>query len=156
MPLYRALAPVSYVNDAGTVTNIVQVGAIFSVTEAQAATIPESDIEYVGTGSNPYYAPIATFLTFDNTATFPLIGSEFHLYLAQDIGRAFRWVDDTQSYDPIVAREINGWTQSGDGFQWTSDGSPVGDPLPLSFFTSTIDGGTPDSTALVTIDGGTP
>lgn len=102
MPLYRALQAVSYVN-GNKVVHITQVGSIFSVTEDQAATIPASKIEYVGSGSDPVYAPEATFLLFDDQGTFPTVGSEFQIYLAQDSGRIYRWVEATKSYQTVNA-----------------------------------------------------
>lgn len=98
MPLYKALRPVSYVNEDGQIEHIVHVGTIFLITENQAALISESDIEYVGSGSDSYHAPTATFLLFDDPATFPTVGSEFHVYLAKDTGTLFRWSEETRTY----------------------------------------------------------
>lgn len=99
MPLYKALQPVSYVNGDGKVVHIVHIGTIFLATEGQAATIPSSSIEYVGSGSSGGdYAPRATFLVYDNAASFPSMGSDHHVYLTKDTGELFRWNEAAQTY----------------------------------------------------------
>lgn len=97
MPLYKALEPVSYVSAANQVIHIVQVGSIFAATEDQAATIPESKIEYIGSGTRAD-GPRANIVVYDNLATFPLIGQAFNIYMAQDTGLQYRWVESTSSY----------------------------------------------------------
>lgn len=103
MPLYRALAPLSFVNDQGRVTNITQVGSVFPASTAQAATIPESSIEYVGSGGNPRLAPRVGVLLFDAVSEFPEVGDRFTLYLGESEGALYRWATD--EYVPLIPAE---------------------------------------------------
>lgn len=99
MPKFRALQPISYV-EGGKVVQ-VNAGVVVTLTQDQAATIPASHIEYISSGTRAYDAPRATFLLFDSHAHFPVVGSEFHVYLDQSTGKLYRWTELSRSYEYI-------------------------------------------------------
>jgi len=103
LALYITREPITYVQGDRTI-HITEAGRLVELTKEQADLLG-SKVAYWGSG-NSYLAPRITVLAYDNATLFPVIGSPFHVYLAQDSGRLYTWNESTHEYTTVAATSV--------------------------------------------------
>lgn len=105
MAWYRTLGPVVY-TDGDQVRHISKAGVRIDLTPTQAAELAGM---VVLDRTTPFTYPRADFLKYESSVLFPVEGIEDAVYLANDSGLLYRWINDdyaavgvTASWDNIA------------------------------------------------------
>lgn len=89
MAWYRTLGPVTY-TDGDQVRHITKAGIRIDLTQMQAAELAGM---VVLDRTTPFTYPRADFLKYDSAVLFPVEGIEDAVYLANDSGLLYRWIN---------------------------------------------------------------
>lgn len=90
MPQFRVLQPFCYIS-GNMVIEITKIGSIVNLDQDVADPLVSTGaILYTGSDF-PLPPPTVTTVLYDTSARFPYTGSVYHLYLAQDTGKLYRW-----------------------------------------------------------------
>lgn len=106
MAWYRTLGPVTY-TDGDQVRHITKAGIRIDLTPTQAAELAGM---IVLDRTTPFTYPRADFLKYESAVLFPTEGIEDAVYLANDSGLLYRWINDDYAPVGVVAAwgEITG------------------------------------------------
>lgn len=106
MAWYRTLGPVTY-TDGDQVRHITKAGVRIDLTQTQAAELAGM---VVLDRTTPFTYPRADFLKYESAVLFPTEGIEDAVYLANDSGLLYRWINDDYAPVGVVAAwgEITG------------------------------------------------
>lgn len=99
MAWYRTLGPVTY-TDGDQVRHITKAGVRIGLTPTQAAELAGM---IVLDRTTPLTYPRADFLKYDSSVLFPTEGIEDAVYLANDSGLLYRWIDDDYAEVSVAA-----------------------------------------------------
>jgi len=99
MAWYRTLGPVTY-TDGDQVRHITKAGIRIDLTPTQAAELAGM---IVLDRTTPFTYPRADFLKYDSAVLFPVEGIEDAVYLANDSGLLYRWINDDYATVGVTA-----------------------------------------------------